>query len=148
MGYTSDIGRCCFLLYQPQVSSGCCWIAASTSAQSLLFCKPFLAHQVMPLSVKEVLSPVYPYLALSASLFSASIPPSISTTVAFQHLWAFFHANTFAHGRLPDVIKTSVCCALDCNLLLYFLKPAIWPGLGFPLGLLSPSFFLLLFSSR
>lgn len=50
MGYPSDIGGCCFPLYQPQVSSGCCWIAASTSAQSLLFCKPFLAYQVYQLT--------------------------------------------------------------------------------------------------
>lgn len=70
-GYTGSDGGCCFLLSQPPVSFSWCWIAANTSVQSLLFCKPFLAHQVMVLSVKKLLSPVYPYPALSSSLSSA-----------------------------------------------------------------------------
>lgn len=146
-GYTVCAGGCCFLLYQPLVPSSWCWIAADSSVQSLLFCQPFLAHQVLALSVKKLLSPVYPYLGLSASASSASIPPFHTTAVAFQHFWAFFHTSPLVQGRLPDVMETSVCCVLDRNLLLYFLKPAIWPGQGFPLGLPSSFFFHLLFSS-
>lgn len=117
-----------------------------TSVQSLLFCKPFLAHQVMVLSVKELLSRVYPYPALSASLSSASIPPFHIYCCCLPVFLGFLSYQPFCAWKLPDLIKASVCCVLDHNLLLYFLKPPMWLGLDFPFGLPSSSF-LLLFSS-
>lgn len=104
------IHHCYWGMLFSSISSSCCWISASTLAQSFLFCKAFLAHHVMLLSVKELLSPVYPYLALSASLFSASIPPFCIYQHCLPTSLAFFHAITFTHGRLPDLIKTYLLC--------------------------------------
>lgn len=80
----------------------------------------------MPLSVKELLSPAFPYLALSASLSPANIPPFPIYHCCLPTFlwWCFFsYANTFADGRLPDVIQTSVCSVLDYSLLLHFCNP-------------------------
>lgn len=94
-------GGCCFLLYQPQVSWSWCWVAANTSVQSLLFCKPFLAHKVMVLSVKKLLSPVYPYPALPASLSSASIPSFHIYCYCLPTFLAIFPYQLFCAWKIP-----------------------------------------------